>query len=123
LGGLLTVTTIIIQESVGYEKRGTAVGINSLVKTVGQAVGVSGLGIVLNLHLASYFAGAGHENLDISSLLQGGTVDSLVSSETIISALDSGIELLFIIMLALSIASVALALLMPRVSLGGTGQE
>ncbi|MCL2750467.1 MAG: MFS transporter [Coriobacteriia bacterium] len=118
LGGLLTVTTIIIQESVGYEKRGTAVGINSLVKTVGQAVGVSGLGIVLNLHLASYFAGAGHENLDISSLLQGGTVDSLVSSETIISALDSGIEILFIIMLALSIASVALALLMPRVSLG-----
>ncbi|MCL2807402.1 MAG: MFS transporter [Coriobacteriia bacterium] len=125
LGGLLTVSTIIIQESVGYEKRGTAVGINSLVKTIGQAVGVSGLGIALNVYLAGFFANAGHGDLDTSNLLQGGTsdalggtVDALVSEEMVAFALDSGIDLLFIIMLALSIATVVLALLMPRVQLG-----
>ncbi|MDR2036142.1 MAG: MFS transporter [Coriobacteriales bacterium] len=130
LGGLLGSTTIIIQESVGYSKRGTAMGINSFVKSIGQAVGVTALGVALNMQLAAFFTQRGLSEMDFSSLLQGGNVVSdsgavtEISSELIASALDTGIDFLFWMMLVCTVVLTLVALFMPRVQLGhGTLDE
>lgn len=70
LGGLLTSTTMMIQESVGYSKRGTAMGINSFIKSMGQTVGITTLGAMLNARLAALFVEWGFGDVDTSTLLQ-----------------------------------------------------
>ena len=47
-GGAFTTLTIVVQESVGYNKRGAATAVNSLVRTLGQTIGVSIFGSILN---------------------------------------------------------------------------
>lgn len=59
LGGVLSVLTIIIQESVGYDKRGAATATNSLVKTIGETIGISLFGSIFNLYIAKYFIDLG----------------------------------------------------------------
>jgi EmrB/QacA subfamily drug resistance transporter len=55
LGGVLNATLLIIQESVGIENRGAAVGFNSMLKSVGQAIGIGLLGGVFNIRMLSLF--------------------------------------------------------------------
>ncbi|MDR2715993.1 MAG: MFS transporter [Coriobacteriaceae bacterium] len=135
LGGLITATTIIIQESVGYDKRGTAMGISSFVKTMGQTVGIAVLGMMLNMRLVSFFAEAGLVGVDLDGLLQegGGVADALGGAAAsalagpggglVVQALDTGINLLFWIMLAATAALLALALFMPNIYLGKETEE
>lgn len=120
LGGLMTSTTVIIQESVGYHQRGTAVGINSFIKTMGQTLGITALGAVFNLHLASYFAGVGLPGINPSNLYQGGENTALVDDALLANALDSGISVLFVILLVVTAVLVVAAFFMPRVRLEST---
>jgi predicted MFS family arabinose efflux permease len=130
LGGLLTSTTIIIQESVGYSKRGTAMGINSFVKSIGQALGITTLGVMLNVRLDSFFAELGLSGVDSSTLLQGSAIvlDSGMQAElgsgVIVTAIDTGIDFLFWIMLICAVVLTLIALFIPNVQLGkGTLDE
>ena len=124
IGGLITSATMIIQESVSYSKRGSAMGINTFVKSMGQTVGISVLGAALNIWLISFFAKRGYSEIDPSGLMQGGGAiasgsDSLssLSDELIIQALDGGIDFLFWILLLSTILLVLLALFIPKVKL------
>lgn len=55
-GGGFTTLTIIIQESVEYRQRGAATALNSLVRTLGQTIGVSVLGSLLNLYVGRHLS-------------------------------------------------------------------
>ncbi|WP_054873897.1 MDR family MFS transporter [Oxobacter pfennigii] len=50
-GGALATLTIVIQSSVGYEKRGAVTASNSLLRTIGQTIGVSIYGGLLNFNM------------------------------------------------------------------------
>lgn len=70
-GGCFPALTIIIQTAVGYDQRGAATALNSLVRTIGQTVGVSSFGSLLNLAMARYFAQDGSLStgpMDVSAL-------------------------------------------------------
>lgn len=58
-GGVFNTLTIMVQESVGYDKRGTAIAFNSLIRTLAQTIGVSVFGSILNVNIAkaSLYAG------------------------------------------------------------------
>ncbi len=129
LGGLITSTTMMIQESVGYSKRGTAMGINSFVKSMGQTVGITVLGVLLNLWLGAFFVSQGYTGVDPSTLLQAEqsvSPDAVsgLGPDTIVAALDGGIDFLFWIMFACTVLLVIVALFIPNVRLGkGTLDE
>ena len=121
MGALTTATTVIIQESVGYSQRGTAMGINSFIKTMGQTVGITVLGVVMNLRLAAYFVGIGMPEINSSNLYDGSTSAAQVDSVTLANALGSGLSTVFIILLAVTAVFVLVSFFMPSVRLKNNG--
>lgn len=113
-GGTFTTLTIMVQESVQYNKRGAATASNSLLRTIGQTVGVSIFGIVFNVNISRYFHRIGINNVDTNSIYSSGKIDNLISVGCIKDALEYGIHIIFIMMLIISIVSLVFAYIIPR---------
>lgn len=109
LGGVLSILTIIIQESVGYDKRGAATATNSLVKTIGETIGISLFGGIFNLYIAKYFIDLGINGVDSSTLY-----NSILTSEQIKLSINSSLHILFILFIIIAIPSVILSIVMPK---------
>ncbi len=120
IGGVFTATNVIIQESVEFHKRGTAMGVISLTRTLGQTLGISALGAVLNVRLTSFFAERGLDGINPSNLYDSGSSAAELPAELVSSALNSSLDALFWIMLLLSVTMVLTTLLMPRIQLKAT---
>lgn len=57
--GTLNTLTFIVQDSVSYDRRGAAVGLNMLTRTLSQTVGVTILGAVINIYADSFISANG----------------------------------------------------------------
>ena len=114
-GGAFTTLTIIVQESVEYNKRGTATATNSLLRTLGQTIGVSVFGSIFNLYIIKYFINIGIEGVDPSNLYKASAYNDVVTNEQIRLSLNSSLHVLFIILIIISILSLVLSVLMPRI--------
>ncbi|KOA18497.1 multidrug resistance protein 3 [Clostridium homopropionicum DSM 5847] len=114
-GGSFTILTIIIQESVEYNKRGAATATNSLLRTLGQTIGVSVFGSIFNLYIVKYFTQLGIKGVDPSNLYKSTAYSSGVTSEQIKLSLNSSLHALFIIFIIISILSVILSIAMPKI--------
>lgn len=112
-GGASTALTIIIQDSVDYHQRGSAVGANSLLRTLGQTIGISVFGNIFNSRITSYFIKQGIEGVNSSNLYQPSTSDLALTSGQIQLALNSSTHVLFIIFVLISGLSLILSLAMP----------
>lgn len=116
-GGAFTTLTIIVQESVEYNKRGAAIATNSLLRTLGQTIAVSVFGGIFNLYIIKYFTQIGIKGVDPSTLYNKSSVyNAAVSSEQIKLALNSSLHVLFIILIIISIISAALSIGIPKIS-------
>ncbi|MDF2678241.1 MAG: permease [Bacillota bacterium] len=109
-GGAFTTLTIIVQESVEYNKRGAATAANSLLRTLGQTIGVSIFGSIFNLYIIKYFINIGINGVDPSNIY-----NSLVTSEQIKLSINSSLHVLFIILVILSSVSLILSIIMPKI--------
>jgi len=112
-GGASTVLTIIIQDSVDYHQRGSAVGANSLLRTLGQTIGISVFGNIFNSHITGYFINQGIEGVNSSNLYQPSPSDLALTSEQISLALNSSMHVLFIAFVIISGLSLILSMAMP----------
>ncbi len=112
-GGLFTTLTILVQESVDYTKRGAATATNSLIRTLGQTIGVSVFGSVFNLFIVRYFTGIGVSGVNPSNLYGSAAQDVSVSGEHIVLSLNSSLHVLFLVLIGITVLSLVLALLMP----------
>ncbi|MBD7910600.1 MDR family MFS transporter [Clostridium cibarium] len=115
-GGAFTTLTIIIQESVDYSKRGAATATNSLLRTLGQTIGVSVFGSIFNLYIVKYFTNIGISGVDPSNLYNSTTLNTAVTNEQIKLSLNSSIHVLFMILMIISILSLVLSIVMPKIS-------
>jgi EmrB/QacA subfamily drug resistance transporter len=113
-GGAFTTLTIIVQESVEYNKRGVAIASNSLLRTLGQTIAVSAFGSIFNLYIIKYFTQLGIKGVDPSNLYKSSTDHAAVTSEQIKLALNSSLHVLFIILIMISILSLILSIIMPK---------
>jgi len=104
-GGLFTTLTMIVQESVEYNKRGAATASNSLLRTIGQTIGISTFGIIFNLNVSKYFYKFRITNIDTNNLYSIGKVNLY----QIKGALNYGIHIVFLILIIISIISVFLS--------------
>jgi EmrB/QacA subfamily drug resistance transporter len=115
-GGAFTTLTIMVQESVEYNKRGAATATNALLRTIGQTIGVSVFGSIFNLYIVKYFIKQGIEGVDPSNLYQASTYNAVVTIEQIKLSLNSSLHVLFIILIALSVLSLILSTAMPKIA-------
>lgn len=114
-GGAFTTLTIIVQESVEYNKRGAATAVNSLLRTLGQTIGVSVFGSVFNLYIIKYFVQQGIEGVDPSNLYKSSTYSAAITNEQIRLSLNSSLHTLFIILVVISILALILSIVMPKI--------
>jgi MFS family permease len=112
-GGALTTLTILIQESVGYGQRGAATATNTLLKTLGQTIGVSIFGGVFNLFIVQYFSDLGLTGVNPSDLYGTSAQASTLSREQVVASLNHSLHLLFILIGVIVLAALVLSLLLP----------
>lgn len=115
-GGAFTTLTIIIQESVEYNKRGAATAANSLLRTLGQTIGVGVFGSIFNLYIIKYFTNVGIKGVDPSNLYNSSTLNTAVTTEQVTLSLNSSIHVLFMILMVISILSLVLSIVMPKIA-------
>jgi multidrug resistance protein len=113
IGGTFAVTAMAIQESVGFEKRGMAVSVNSLLKTGGQTVGITSLGILFNMAIIQGFSGAGVINYNLSDIYNLAAYQADVTWEQIVAVLDSSLQYLYWAIIAISALALIFAIFMP----------
>lgn len=115
-GGAFTTLTIVVQESVEYNKRGAAMATNSLLRTLGQTIGVSVFGSIFNLYIVKYFIQLGINGVDPSNLYKASTNNPAVTIEQIKLSLNSSLHILYIIFIGISIFSLVLSIIMPKIA-------
>jgi len=114
-GGAATALTIIIQDSVEYNKRGTAVAANSLLRTLGQTIGISVFGNIFNLYITKYFIRQRIEGINPSNLYQSSAAHVALTTEQIRLSLNSSMHVLFVMFIIISCLSLILSFVMPRI--------
>lgn len=109
--GTLNTLTFMVQDSVGYERRGAAVGLNTLTRILSQAVGVSFFGTVINVKLTTYFQERNMLHVDINDL--AAPLNALSAIE-VRDALFSALHFVFIALIAAAAVAAVIALFLPR---------
>ena len=112
-GGAGTALIIIVQDSVEYNKRGAAVAANTLLRTLGQTIGISVFGSIFNLYIMKYFMQQGIKGINLSNLYQSSASHTALSAEQIKLSLNSSMHVLFIIFIIISCLSLVLSIVMP----------
>lgn len=110
-GGALNSLTILIQNAASYEKRGAATSTNALIRTLGQTIGVSILGGLVNSSLSSYF-----NNSNISGVTADNIYSSGASSIQIKEAFFSGVHNIFYSLIFLAIISFVVGMFISKES-------
>jgi len=114
LGGAFTTLTIVVQTSVEYNKRGAATATNSLLRTLGQTIGVSIFGGIFNADIANYFNKIGINGIDNSNLYS--TASKMgVTGEQITLSLNNATHIIFIIFVLIAIICLILVVVLPKV--------
>lgn len=114
-GGVSTTLTIVVQESVDYCERGSAVGANSLLRTLGQTVGISVFGSIFNRGITNYFAAQGIADVNPTDLYQSAASSFSLSANQVRLALNDSLRVLFFWLIAICCFSLLLASVMPKI--------
>ena len=123
-GGTGNALTIMIQDSVAYRQRGAVVATNTLLRTLGQTIGISVFGNIFNASITNYFLRRGIQGVNPSNLYQSVSSFGTLSLEQVQLALNTSLHVLFAVFLAISVLSVLLSLLMPKtLSTGSVGGQ
>lgn len=116
LGGAMTILTILIQESVGYSQRGAATATNSLLKTLGQTIGISIFGSLFNLFIVQYFNDNGIWGVNPNDLYGSSAQGITLTGQQVVLALNSSLHVVFIIFAVLVFIALVLSLMLPKIS-------
>ncbi|MFL0196573.1 MDR family MFS transporter [Clostridium sp. WILCCON 0269] len=113
-GGNTTTQTIVIQTSVDYFMRGVAVASNTLLRNLGQTIGISVFGSIFNLSIIRYFQNLGINGIEPSNLYNTQVLNNNISAELVKESLNSGLHLLFLCFIIVNIVSLILCLFLPK---------
>ncbi|SHI13553.1 drug resistance transporter, EmrB/QacA subfamily [Sporobacter termitidis DSM 10068] len=114
-GGVSTALTIIVQDSVDYSKRGTAVAANTLLRTLGQTIGISIFGNVFNMGITRYFSARGVMGVNPTDLYQSSASGGALPAAQVQLSLNSAVHTLFIVFIVISGLALLLSILLPKI--------
>jgi EmrB/QacA subfamily drug resistance transporter len=106
-GACLTTVTIIVQDSIDYSKRGAATATNSLLRTLGQTIGISIFGSIFNLTIIQYFNKLGVIGIDPNNLYALTGQNAQLSIQNIKLSITSGLHGVFINLILIGIICLA----------------
>ncbi len=109
--GTLNTIMFIVQDSVPYEQRGAAVGLNMLTRTLAQTMGVAILGTILNYFTSQYIISQGLTGITIQDYYDK-TYPQL--QEILGQALFVGLQHVFIVLIGVGIVCVVLSYFVPQ---------
>lgn len=112
-GGSFTTLTIVVQSSVDYSKRGAATASNSLLRTLGQTIGVSIFGSIFNLNIVKYFNNIGVKGIKPNDLYSSAGTSIGISLEQIKMSLNSGLNVIFIALILITAVCLVLSFTLP----------
>lgn len=115
-GGAFTTLTIVIQTSVSYHKRGAAMAANSLLRILGQTIGISILGGIFNFYIVKYFQQIGVNGINPSNMYASAAENVAVTNEQIRASLNHSLFYIYAIFIALSLLCVIFILLTPKIT-------
>lgn len=113
-GGIMNSTIIISQISVEPNKQGVSISTMSLIRTIGQTLGVSIFGGVLNVGITDHFINKGING--INSNILGSAQNPMHFSKFDISAgFYSGLHLVFLSLFIIAIISFVISIISPKI--------
>ncbi|WP_027624366.1 MDR family MFS transporter [Clostridium lundense] len=112
-GGAFTILTIMVQISVDYSKRGVATASNSLLKTLGQTIGISVFGSIFNINIVKYFNKIGIAGVDPTNLYSESNLSNNVIAKHIGFSVNSALHIIFIALIVISLICLVLSFLLP----------
>lgn len=113
-GGIMNSTIIISQTSVDDSKKGVSTSTMNLIRTIGQTLGVSIFGSLLNVGILNHFASKGINGVN-SDVLGSASNPMHFSGIDITNGFYAGLHLVFIGLLVLSVLSLAISFISPRI--------
>lgn len=122
MGYVVTPTTVLIQSAVGWQMRGAATASNTLVRSLGQTIGITILGSMFNSSVAKYATAhipAGSHAEKINSFLQSsGTASGAVNLPPAIRTLVNqtmayAIHQIFLVLFIIAVATLIVTLFLP----------
>lgn len=111
-GGIMNSTIIISQIAVDTKEIGVSTSTMNLIRTIGQTLGVSILGSVLNIGIRNHFQNLGMNH--ITSDVLGSSNNGLTHAQTILG-FNSGLHLVFISLLLIAIINILIAIFSPMI--------
>jgi fucose permease len=115
-GIAMTTQTMAIQDSVGFEKRGAAVAVNALVKTLGQTVGISIFGATFNAGILRGFDAKGIAEYDLGNLYDLSAYQMGVTWDQVVDVLLGAIHLVYAIFIGIAVVCAILSFIMPKLT-------
>ena len=113
-GGIMNSTIIISQISVSEERKGVSTSTMNLIRTIGQTLGVSILGSILNTGITSHFNEKGISN--VTSNILGSAANPLHFTKLDIEkGFYSGLHLVFLSLLILAILALLISIISPKI--------
>ncbi len=113
-GACFTTLTLVVQESVQFDKRGVATSTNSLVRTLGQTIAVSIYGGIFNFSIVKYFKDKGINGVEPNNLYSSGKLKTGLTHVNVIKSLNSGLHIVFILMILLIFLGFLLSFKLPN---------
>ncbi|MDR0416476.1 MAG: MFS transporter [Propionibacteriaceae bacterium] len=118
LGGVMNSALIVIQESVETANRGAAVGLNSMLRFVGQAIGAGVYGGVFNAALAGFFTDRGVTGVDLGNPYAAVDTAPGVTAALVTEGFGAALQTVFILLAALTAVAFAATWFMPKTAAG-----
>lgn len=112
MGLLIVASFVLIQEASAASERGSATASNLFARNLGNALGATFFGVVVNLGLAGTSLGGNVAAEDLQRLLAS-SGDPRAVDDGLLAALHAAMHAMFLTMLALSVVTVVVAWLVP----------
>lgn len=109
--GTLNTLTFIVQDSVSYDKRGAAVGLNMLTRTLSQTIGVTVLGAVINIYADSFISAHNLTGITMQNFYDN---TAPLYHEILREALFFALNHIYIINIAVAVICLVLAYFVPK---------
>lgn len=114
-GALFTIITIVAQMGAEESMRGVATSTNSLIRTLGQTIGVSIFGAILNNGIGMYFEEKAIEGINSNNIFTA-IDNNIIKAVDGSNAVFNGIHLIFIAMSIVAFVGLIVTFLLPKKS-------
>lgn len=114
-GALFTIVTIVAQMGAEESMMGVATSTNSLIRTLGQTIGVSIFGSILNNGIGTYFKGKSIEGIDSNNIFTA-IDNNIIKAVDGSNAMFNGMHFIFIAMIFVAVMGLIVTFLLPKKS-------